>query len=94
MFLHNKRLQYTVRVAQLNPGLANLLLEQFGGANGELAGASRYFTHALAEEDPGREDLLMDIATEELSHLEIVGSSLRSAASAHDHPCAAGRCPR
>lgn len=74
MFLHNKRLQYTVRVAQPNPGLANLLLEQFGGAQGELAAASRYFTQALAENDPGRKDLLMDIATEELSHLEIIGS--------------------
>lgn len=74
MFIHNKRLQYTVRVAQPNPGLANLLLEQFGGAQGELAAASRYFTQALAEDDPGRKDLLMDIATEELSHLEIVGS--------------------
>lgn len=74
MFLHNKRLQYTVRVSEPNPGLANLLLEQFGGANGELAAAARYFTQALAEEDPGRKDLLMDIATEELSHLEIVGS--------------------
>ncbi len=74
MFIHNKRLQYTVRVAQPNPGLANLLLEQFGGAQGELAAAGRYFTQALAEDDPGRKDLLMDIATEELSHLEIVGS--------------------
>jgi Mn-containing catalase len=74
MFLHNKRLQYTVRVARPNPGLANLLLEQFGGAQGELSAAARYFTQALAEEDPGRKDLLMDIATEELSHLEIVGS--------------------
>lgn len=74
MFLHNKRLQYTVRVAEPNPGLANLLLEQFGDAQGELAAASRYFTQALAEEDPGRKDLLMDIATEELSHLEIIGS--------------------
>ncbi len=74
MFIHTKRLQYTVRVAQPNPGLANLLLEQFGGAQGELAAASRYFTQALAEDDPGRKDLLMDIATEELSHLEIVGS--------------------
>ena len=74
MFLHNKRLQYTVRVAEPNPGLANLLLEQFGGPQGELAAASRYFTQALAEDDPGRKDLLMDIATEELSHLEIVGS--------------------
>lgn len=74
MFIHNKRLQYTVRVAAPNPALANLLLEQFGGAQGELAAAARYFTQGLAEDDPGRKDLLMDIATEELSHLEIVGS--------------------
>ena len=74
MFMHNKRLQYTVRVARPDPGLANLLLEQFGGAQGELAAAARYFTQALAEEDPGRKDLLMDIATEELSHLEVIGS--------------------
>ena len=74
MFMHNRRLQYTVRVARPDPGLANLLLEQFGGAQGELAAAARYFTQALAEEDPGRKDLLMDIATEELSHLEIIGS--------------------
>lgn len=74
MFMHNKRLQYTVRVAQPNPGLANLLLEQFGGPQGELAAAMRYFTQAVSEDDPGRKDLLFDIATEELSHLEIIGS--------------------
>jgi Mn-containing catalase len=74
MFIHNKRLQYTVRVAGPNPGLANLLLEQFGGPQGELAAACRYFTQAVAEDDPGRKDLLFDIATEELSHLEIIGS--------------------
>ncbi|MFJ1300021.1 manganese catalase family protein [Pseudomonadota bacterium AL_CKDN230030165-1A_HGKHYDSX7] len=74
MFMHNKRLQYTARVAQTNPGLANLLLEQFGGPQGELAAACRYFTQAVAEDDPGRRDMLFDIATEELSHLEIIGS--------------------
>lgn len=74
MFMQNKRLQYTVRVAQPNPGLANLLLEQFGGPQGELAAAMRYFTQAVSEDDPGRKDLLFDIATEELSHLEIIGS--------------------
>ncbi|MES2886701.1 MAG: manganese catalase family protein [Pseudomonadota bacterium] len=74
MFAHNKRLQYTVRVAQTNPGLANLLLEQFGGPQGELAAACRYFTQALGEDDPGRKDMLMDIATEELSHLEVIGT--------------------
>lgn len=74
MFIHNKRLQYTVRVARPDPGLANLLLEQFGGPQGELAAAMRYFTQAVSEEDPGRKDMLLDIATEELSHLEIIGS--------------------
>jgi Mn-containing catalase len=74
MFVHNKRLQYTVRVATPNPGLANLLLEQFGGPQGELAAACRYFTQAISEDDPGRRDMLFDIATEELSHLEIIGS--------------------
>ncbi|WP_295473264.1 manganese catalase family protein [uncultured Pseudomonas sp.] len=74
MFIHNKRLQYTVRVANPNPGLANLLLEQFGGPQGELAAAARYFTQGLSEEDAGRKDLLLDIATEELSHLEVIGS--------------------
>lgn len=74
MFVHNKRLQYTVRVAGPNPGLANLMLEQFGGPQGELAAAMRYFTQGVAEDDPGRKDMLMDIATEELSHLEVIGS--------------------
>lgn len=74
MFMHNKRLQYTVRVSESNPGLANLMLEQFGGPQGELAAACRYFTQYLGEDDPGRRDMLIDIATEELSHLEVIGS--------------------
>lgn len=74
MFAHNKRLQYTVRVNECNPGLANLMLEQFGGPQGELAAACRYFTQALGEDDPGRKDMLFDIATEELSHLEVIGN--------------------
>lgn len=74
MFAHNKRLQYTVRVSETNPGLANLMLEQFGGPQGELAAAMRYFTQAVAEDDAGRKDMLFDIATEELSHLEVIGT--------------------
>lgn len=74
MFAHNKRLQYTVRVNESNPGLANLMLEQFGGPQGELAAACRYFTQALGEDDAGRKDMLFDIATEELSHLEVIGN--------------------
>jgi len=74
MFRHVKQLQYTVRVAEPNPGLANLLLEQFGGPQGELAAACRYFTQGLGDDDPARREMLMDIATEELSHLEIIGT--------------------
>jgi Mn-containing catalase len=50
------------------------MLEQFGGPQGELAAAMRYFTQALAEDDAGRKDMLLDIATEELSHLEVIGT--------------------
>jgi Mn-containing catalase len=74
MFMHNKRLQYTVRVAEPNPRLATMMLEQFGGADGELAAAMRYFTQGIGELDAGRKDMLLDIATEELSHLEVIGS--------------------
>jgi Mn-containing catalase len=74
MFMHNKRLQYTVRVGETNPRLATMMLEQFGGADGELAAAMRYFTQGIGEDDAGRKDMLLDIATEELSHLEVIGS--------------------
>jgi len=74
MFMHNKRLQYTVRVSEPNPRLAVAMLEQFGGADGELAAAMRYFTQGIGEDDAGRKDMLLDIATEELSHLEVIGS--------------------
>src|SRR6185437_16946368 len=52
MFMHNKRLMYTVRVGAPDPKLANLILEQFGGPDGELAAAMRYFTQGLAESIP------------------------------------------
>jgi len=65
---------YTVHVSETNPLLASLMLEQFGGPQGELAAAMRYFSQALAEDDAGRKDMLLDIATEELSHLEVIGS--------------------
>lgn len=74
MFMHNKRLQYTVRVSEPNQVLGSFMLEQFGGPDGELAAAMRYFTQGLADDDPGRKDMLLDIATEELSHLEVIGS--------------------
>jgi len=77
MYHHVKKLMYTVRVDEPDPRFGNMLLEQFGGANGELAAAMQYSVQGINCEDAARKDLLMDIGTEELSHLEIVGSLAR-----------------
>src|SRR5436190_8106551 len=77
MYHHVKKLMYTVRVDQPDHAFGNMLLEQFGGANGELAAAMQYSIQGLNCEDHARKDLLMDIGTEELSHLEIVGTLAR-----------------
>lgn len=77
MYHHVKKLMYTVRVDEPDPAFGNMLLEQFGGANGELAAAMQYSIQGLNCDDADRKDLLMDIGTEELSHLEIVGTLAR-----------------
>jgi Mn-containing catalase len=77
MYHHVKKLMFTVRVDEPDPRFGNMLLEQFGGANGELAAAMQYSIQGLNCDDPERKDLLMDIGTEELSHLEIVGCMAR-----------------
>ena len=77
MYHHVKKLMFTVRVDEPDPRFGNMLLEQFGGANGELAAAMQYSIQGLNCDDPDRKDLLMDIGTEELSHLEIVGTLAR-----------------
>jgi len=79
MFYHVKELQFNARVSRPDPAFATLLLEQFGGANGELAAALRYFGQAFGARQPfpDKYDLLMDIATEEFSHLEIVGATIQ-----------------
>ena len=77
MYHHIKKLMFTVRVDQADPRFGNMLLEQFGGANGELAAAMQYSIQGINCEDMACKDLLMDIGTEELSHLEIIGTLAR-----------------
>ena len=67
---------HTAGVDSPNPQFAQLLLEQSGGPNGELAAAMRYFTQAWNEPDGERRSMLADIATEELSHLEMVRQAI------------------
>lgn len=79
MFHHTKELQFNARVTKADPRFATLLLEQFGGGNGELKACMQYFIQAFAARKPypDKYDLLMDIATEEISHLEIVGATIQ-----------------
>jgi Mn-containing catalase len=79
MFHHVKELQFNARVSKPDPRFARLLLEQFGGPNGELKAAMQYFVQAFGckKPYPDKYDMLMDIATEEFSHLEIVGATIQ-----------------
>ena len=79
MFYHSKELQFNARVSKPDPRFARLLLEQFGGGNGELKASMQYFVQAFCCRDPypDKYDMLMDIATEEMGHLEIVGATIQ-----------------
>ena len=78
MYHHVKKLMYTVKVGTPDVRFGSMLLEQFGGANGELAAAMQYTIQGWnCVDDVTRRDLLLDIGTEELSHLEIVGALIR-----------------
>lgn len=78
MFQHVKDLQFDARVSGPDPRFANMLLDQFGGGNGELKAAMQYFVQGFGcrRSHPDKYDLLMDVATEEFSHLEIVGATI------------------
>lgn len=79
MFYHVKDLQFNARVSKPDPRFGRILLEAFGGANGELTSALQYFVQAFSCHNPypDKYDMLMDIATEELAHLEIVGATIQ-----------------
>ncbi len=78
MYHHVKKLMYTVKIGTPDVRFGNMLLEQFGGANGELAAAMQYTIQGWnCVDDIARRDLLLDIGTEELSHLEVVGALIR-----------------
>lgn len=72
MFIHHPVLVTEVRVTNPDPVFAEKLLEQFGGATGELTAALTYWTQSFHTDNRGIRDMLQDIGTEELSHLEVV----------------------
>lgn len=76
MFRHVKETEYHVRVTQTDPRFAVLLLQQFGGPNGELKAGMQYLIQSFACNDPRIRDLMQDIAAEEFSHFEMVGECI------------------
>lgn len=73
MFFHKKDPIHVVNIADSDPRFAQLLLEQFGGATGELTAALQYWVQSFHVENAGIRDMLQDIALEEFGHLEMVG---------------------
>jgi Mn-containing catalase len=73
VFFHRKELMFPVKVGTPNPRFGQMMLEQFGGATGELSASLQYWVQSFHVQDAGIRDLLQDIAIEEFSHLEMVG---------------------
>ena len=76
MFKHEKQFFHPVEVERPNPQYAALLQEQLGGANGELKAAMQYMSQSFRIKDPEIKDLFLDIAAEELSHMEMVSQTI------------------
>ena len=74
MWLYQKKLEYPIRIKNPNPKLAKFIISQYGGPDGELAASLRYLSQRFGMPDEKSKAILNDIGTEELAHLEMVGS--------------------
>lgn len=74
MWIYKKQLQFPVKINETNPRLAKVIISQFGGPDGELAASMRYLSQRYHMPHPEAKAMLTDIGTEELAHLEMVGS--------------------
>ncbi len=74
MFVYEKKLQYPVKIKTPNPKLAAVIISQYGGPDGELGASLRYLSQRFSMPYPELKGLLTDIGTEELGHLEMIGT--------------------
>ena len=74
MFVYDKKLQFPVKIAKTDPKLASIIISQYGGPDGELGASLRYLSQRYSMPFPEVQGLLTDIGTEELGHLEMVGT--------------------
>ncbi len=74
MFVYEKKLQYPVNIKNPNPALAKFIISQYGGPDGELGASLRYLSQRYTMPYPELKGLLTDIGTEELGHMEMIGT--------------------
>ena len=74
MWIYEKKLQYPVKIKNPNPALAKLIISQYGGPHGEIGASLRYLSQRYSMPYPELRAILTDIGTEELAHLEMVGT--------------------
>ena len=74
MWIYEKKLQYPVKIKNPNPALAKLIISQYGGPHGEIGASLRYLSQRYAMPYPELRAILTDVGTEELAHLEMVGT--------------------
>ena len=74
MWIYEKKLEFPVKIKNPNPKLAQLIISQYGGPDGEAGAAFRYLSQRFSMKDRNVMGILTDVGTEELAHLEIVGT--------------------
>lgn len=74
MWTYNKRLEYPINIKCKDPRLAKVIISQYGGPDGELAASLKYLSQRFGMPDEKAKAILNDIGTEELAHLEMVGT--------------------
>lgn len=77
MWIYEKKLMYPVKIDRPNARLAKIVMEQYGGPDGELGASVRYLSQRFAMVTPEAKAILNDIGTEELAHLEMVGAMVQ-----------------
>ncbi len=77
MWIYEKKLEYPIKIKNPNPAMAKVIITQYGGPDGELAASLRYLSQRFSMVTPEARAILNDIGTEELAHLEMVGSMVK-----------------
>lgn len=77
MWIYEKKLEYPIKIKNPNPQMAKVIITQYGGPDGELAASLRYLSQRFSMVTPEARAVLNDIGTEELAHLEMIGSMVR-----------------